>query len=175
MQIVRVDKKNLARFADFADALYEANGNYVPYNRRELTKTLSKLLFKDRSYVGLLAIEDGTVEGRILLTVKRNDQLDTDWCGYFCMFECLFDQDVSNELLTAAENVLKGMGAMYMFGSMPAYDPQNGRNISQENFEQLPPTVTSPGKKYYRQLLTNFGLAANDDGTVYTMNFGGKQ
>lgn len=163
MQIVRVDKKNLGDFVGFADALYEASPNYVPCNRRELTKVLKPLL-QNKTYVGLLAVEDGTAEGRILLTVKRNDQLDTDWCGYFCMFECLFDQDVCNELLSAAENVLKGMGAMHMMGAVP-----------DKNFdEQAPFAVASLGKKYYPELLVNFGLTLDEEG-VYSKKLGGKQ
>ena len=86
MQIKTInDKKGIKRFVAFADRIYKGDANYVPFMKKDLTKTLEKLVLKEKSYTALMVYgEDGAPQGRILFTVGVNKQLpDKARCGYF--------------------------------------------------------------------------------------------
>ena len=168
--IEKVNKRNLSKFVDFPDKLYSGDSNYVPYMKGDLTKTLDNLLFKDKSYVALLSTDKNVVQARILLTVDKNKQLHTDKCGFFCMFECVYDFKVCNELLNAAEEVLRQMGAECISGSYFPHDPDNRRGILVEGFEAPPLVFTSYNKPYYDELLTNFGMTKQTDALQYKID-----
>lgn len=168
--IETVNKRNLREFVNFPDVLYETDKNYVPYMKRDLTKTLDKLLFKQKNYVGLLYTEKNVVQARILLTVDKNKQLHTDKCGFFSMFECVYDYDVCNELLNAAVEILRQMGAECISGSYFPYDPDNRRGILVEGFDAPPLVFTSYNKPYYDDLFTNFGLKKQTDALQYKID-----
>ncbi len=54
MEVLLVNKHNLKEFIDFPDRLYANDGNYVPYMKSDLKKTLNKLLFTDKTYTALI-------------------------------------------------------------------------------------------------------------------------
>ncbi|MCH5160170.1 MAG: hypothetical protein J1F66_04940 [Clostridiales bacterium] len=170
MKVVSVDKKLIKTFVDFPDKLYAGDGNYVPYIKGDLTKTLKKLLLQDKTYDALLVVEDKTVLGRILLTVDKNKQLNTEKCGFFSMFECVDDQEVCNLLLDASVKLLKERGAKYISGTYYPYDQDNRRGILVEGFEEPPLIFTSYNKPYYSTLLTNYGLVKQTDALQYKLN-----
>ena len=168
MPIVRVDKKSLIKkFVDFPDSLYSADNNYVPYIKSDLTKTLTKLVLKEKTYVALLSTEGERVQGRILLTVSHSKSFNTDNCCYFSMFECVHDQSVCDELLREAVKVAKSLGATYFSGPYFPHDPDNRRGVLVEGFERAPLIFTSYNKKYYDSLLKNFGLKKHTDALEY--------
>lgn len=170
MKIVRVTKKYLREFIEFPDRLYKGDGNYVPYMRADLKKTLTKLLFKDESYVALLAEENGKTVARVLLTVTKNKQLDNKKCGFFSMFECVDDQAVCSALMEEAAAVAKQRGAEYICGTYFPYDQDNRRGILTQGFERAPLIFTSYNKPYYGALLENCGFTKQADTYEYTVD-----
>ena len=168
--IEKVNKRNLRKFVDFPDRLYDGDANYVPYMKGDLTKTLSKLLFEDKNYVALLSTNENKAQARILLTVDKNKQLRTDKCGFFCMFECVYDNDVCKELLDAAAQTLRQMGAEYMSGTYFPHDPDNRRGILVDGFDAPPLVFTSYNKPYYDELLTNYGMKKQTDALQYKID-----
>lgn len=167
MKIVKVDKKLIKTFVNFPDRLYKGDDKYVPYMKGDLTKTLKKLLLKDKTYVALLVVEGKTALARILFTVDKNKQLHTDKCGFFSMFECVNDQQVCNALLDETVRLLKEMGAEYISGTYYPYDQDNRRGILVEGFDEAPLIFTSYNKQYYSALLTNYGLTKQTDALQY--------
>ncbi len=170
MKIVQVDKKLINNFVDFPDELYECDANYVPYIKSDLCKTLHKLLLADKTYFALLAMDEGRTLGRVLCTVDRNKQLNTDKCGFFSMFECVHDQTVCDMLLGEATRRLKQMGATHLSGTYYPYDQDNRRGILVEGFDQPPLIFCSYNKPYYDRLLTGFGLVKHTDALQYAFD-----
>ena len=167
MKVLQVDKKLIKTFVDFPDKLYAGDDNYVPYMKGDLTKTLKKLLLQDRTYDALLVVEGKTVLGRILLTVDKNKQLNTEKCGFFSMFECVENQQACNMLLDASVKLLKERGAEFISGTYYPYDQDNRRGILVEGFDEPPLIFTSYNKRYYSTLLTNYGLRKQTDALQY--------
>ena len=170
MKVVQVNKKLIKAFVNFPDALYAGDGNYVPYMKGDLSKTLNKLLFVDKTYNALLVTEGKKVLARILLTVDKNKQLDSEKCGFFSMFECVDDQEVCNLLLDESVKILKARGAEYISGTYYPYDQDNRRGILVEGFEEPPLIFTSYNKPYYPTLLTNYGLQKQTDALQYKID-----
>ena len=159
----------IKRFVNFPDELYAGDDKYVPYMKGDLTKTLIKLLIEEKSYVALLAVDGKHTLGRVLCTVSKNKQLNTEKCGFFSMFECINDQSVCNALLDEAVRILKGWGAEYISGTYFPYDQDNRRGILVEGFERAPLIFTSYNKTYYSELLTNYGLIKHADTLEYKL------
>ena len=169
MQIVQVDKKLIKRFVDFPDKLYKGDDKYVPYMKRDLTKTLTKLLIEEKSYVALLAVDGKNALGRVLFTVSKNKQLNTEKCGFFSMFECVNDQSVCNAMLDEMVRILTTWGAEYVSGTYFPYDQDNRRGILVDGFDRAPLIFTSYNKNYYDDLLTSYGMQKQTDALEYKL------
>ena len=167
MKVLRLNKKLVKTFVDFPDKLYAGDDNYVPYMKGDLTKTLNKLLFKDKTYDALLVAEGKEILGRILLTVDKSKQLNTERCGYFAMFECVNNQAACNMLLDESVKILKERGAEYISGTYFPYDEDNRRGILIDGFDRAPLIFTSYNKTYYDDLMSNYGLKKHADTLEY--------
>ena len=167
MKVLRVDKNLIKTFVNFPDELYAGDDKYVPYMKGDLTKTLKKLLLDDKTYTALLVMDGKTPLARILLTVDKNKQLNTEKCGFFSMFECVDDQNVCNLLLDEAMSLLKAQGAEYISGTYFPYDQDNRRGILVDGFDRAPLIFTSYNKSYYKDLLTCYGLKKHTDALEY--------
>lgn len=120
MQVKTInDKKGIKRFVAFADSIYKGDANYVPFMKKDLTKTLETLVLKEKSYTALMVYgEDGAPQGRILFTVGVNKQLpDKARCGYFFLFECVNSQEAANALFAEMNRRLAAMGVEYVEGA----------------------------------------------------------
>lgn len=169
MQIVQVTKKLIKSFVNFPDQLYKGDDKYVPYMKGDLTKTLTKLLLQEQSYVALLAQQNNKVLARVLFTVSKNKQLNTEKCGFFSMFECVNDQSVCNALLDEMVRILKERGAEYLSGTYFPYDQDNRRGILVDGFDRAPLIFTSYNKDYYDTLLAGYGLKKHADTLEYKL------
>lgn len=167
MEIVQVNKNLIKKFVNFPDELYKGDDKYVPYMKGDLTKTLTKLLLKDKTYVALLAVNGKQTLGRILFTIDKNKQLSTEKCGFFSMFECVNDQQVCNALLDETVRILRTLGAEYISGTYFPYDQDNRRGILVDGFDRAPLIFTSYNKTYYDALLTDYGLQKHVDALEY--------
>jgi len=170
MQILQVDKKLLREFIDFPDKLYKDDDNYVPYMRADLKKTLTQLLFVEKSYVALIATENNETVARLLLTVTKNKQLNNELCGFFSMFECIDNQSVCNALLDKTALIVKERGANYICGTYFPHDQDNRRGILIQGFERAPLIFTSYNKPYYDKLLSAYGMTKQVDAYEYTVD-----
>lgn len=170
MDIQQVDKKRLSAFMNFPDKLYADDNNYVPYMKADLKKTLNKLLFKERSYTALIATDNGETVARILFTISKNKQINTEKCGFFTMFECVENQSICNAILDRTITILKKQGAEYISGTYFPEDQDNRRGILVSGFDRAPLIFTSYNKPYYDKLLTNYGLTKQTDALEYSID-----
>lgn len=158
------NKKELIRFVDFPDKLYKDDPNYVPYIRSDLISSLDKLLFAEKTYTALIALDSNkNVLGRVLFTIAKNKQLKTDRCGFFSLYECIDDTEVSSKLIGKMEEELRLLGAEYISGTYFPYDPDNRRGIMVQGFERAPLIFTSYNCAYYDAQMTNAGLKKHLD------------
>ena len=170
MEIVKVTKSLIKKFVEFPYRLYQGDDKFVPYMQADQIKTLKKLLLKDKTYTALVAVENKRILGRILFTVDKNKQLHTDKCAFFSMFECVDDQSVCNALLDETVKLAKQMGAKYLSGTYFPYDQDNRRGILVYGFDDAPLIFTSYNKRYYENLLVNYGLAKQTDALEYSID-----
>lgn len=170
MKIVQVNNKLIKTFVNFPDKLYKGDANYVPYMKADLTKTLKKLLLKDKTYTALLVIDGKQTLGRILFTIGKNKQLRTEQCGFFSMFECVNNQQACSMLLDETIRILKQQGAEYISGTYYPYDQDNRRGILVQGFDDAPLIFTSYNKPYYHDLLTAYGLEKQTDALQYKVD-----
>lgn len=160
MKIIKVTSADVKRFVDFPDKLYHGDPNYVPYMRADLRRTLKKLLFDEATYTALLAEnERGEVVGRVLFTIDRDKQLQTERCGFFSMYECIDDREVSRALLGEMRRILQEQGAEYISGTYFPYDQDNRRGIMVKGFERPPLIFTSYNPPYYEAQMLDAGFA----------------
>lgn len=164
MKVKKVTGADLARFVDFPDRLYRGDGNYVPFMKADLRKTLRRLLFTEGGYTALLAEDSrGRVLGRVLFTIDADKQLNTDRCGFFSLYECVDDLCVSRALLSQMREELRQQGAEYICGTYAPFDPDNRRGILVEGFDRAPLIFTSYNPPYYEAQLLDAGFSKLTD------------
>ena len=170
MEVSIVDKKRLKAFINFPDELYADDDNYVPYMRADIKKTLTKLLFKDKTYCAVIVTDNGKILARTLFTIDKNKQLKSDKCGFFSMFECVNNQKVCNALFDKVTELMREQGADYITGTYFPYDQDNRRGILYQGFDRAPLIFTSYNKSYYNDLLENYGMTKQKDALEYTID-----
>ncbi len=163
-----IRKNEINDFINFGDSLYRNDANYVPFMRGDLRKTLKKLVFEKKRYAALCSFnEAGKINGRILLTVGPNKQLQTERCGYFSHFEIVNDFSVFRELMDGAIAWLKQNGAVYILGSFFRHDPDNRRGVLVQGFALSPMIFTSHNPPYYAALFEQYGFSKLTDALEY--------
>lgn len=168
MKIVKVEKNTLNKFLDFPDRLYANDSNYVPYMRADLKKSLTKLIIERQKYTALIALDDkDQVVGRVMFTIGKDKQLKTDKCGFFSLYECIDDNDISSMMLGEMFNMLKEQGAEYVSGTYFPHDPDNRRGIMVEGFDRPPLIFTSYNPRYYATQMEAAGLEKHTDTLEY--------
>lgn len=170
MRIENVNKRNLKAFINFPDNLYRNDDKFVPYIKSDLFKTLKRLIVKEKTYNGLLAFNDkNEVVARVLFTIDTSKKLKTDKCGFFSMYECIDDIDVSDALLKEMKKQLIQLGVEYIVGSFSPFDQDNRRGIMIKGFERAPLIFTSYNFPYYDKQLFEFGFMKQIDTYEYTV------
>ena len=172
MEVIRLTTKNqLKKFINMADDLYAGDSFYVPYMKRDLYRTLKKLVLIEKSYIALAVVRDGMYIARILFTIDSSKQLKLERCGFFSHFECVNEQEVADLLLNEMINILKNQGVTYIEGSYFPYDQDNRRGIQISGFEDEPMILTSYNHPYYQFLLENNGFHKDFDTVSYRLSY----
>lgn len=173
MNIIRiVNTKQLKKFISMADSLYANDKLYVPFMRRDLYKTLKKLVIEDKSYTALVVEESGNYLARILFTFAPSKRIKLDKCGYFSHFECLNDQTCADMILGEMCRLLREKDITHVEGTYFPYDQDNRRGILVQGFEDEPMILTSYNPPYYKKLLENFGFTKDFDTVSYKLDYG---
>lgn len=161
----------LKKFVNMPDKLYRGDKFFVPYMRRDLFKTLKKLVIGEKSYTALVVELNGEYIARLLFTIGPSKQLKLERCGYFSHFECINDNTCADLLLSEMCRRLKDQGVTYVEGTYFPYDQDNRRGILVEGFEYEPMILTSYNPPYYKDLLEGFGFKKDFDTVSYKLDY----
>lgn len=153
------------------DKIYRGDKFFVPYMRRDLLKTLKKLVLIEKTYTALAVEQDGKYLARVLFTVGPSKQLKLERCGYFSHFECINDNLCANLLLDEMCRRLKAHGVTWVEGTYFPYDQDNRRGILVQGFEYEPMILTSYNLHYYKDLLEGFGFKKDFDTISYKLDY----
>ncbi|QWB95480.1 GNAT family N-acetyltransferase [Mycoplasmatota bacterium] len=122
-----------------------------------IKKELKELIFKDKTYIGLLAIQDDHVVGRVLYTYDDSKHKKSKVC-YFSMFEAIDDINVTKQLFNAIYQDMKKHHITYLEGSFTPYDPDTRRGILIKGFDEDPALFTSYNPPYYQKHFESLGF-----------------
>ncbi|MBO5772233.1 MAG: hypothetical protein J6R37_00315 [Clostridia bacterium] len=139
--------------------------------KRDLYKTLIKLVLCDKTYCAFGVYQNGKMVARALSTIAPSRQLKLDKCGYISHFECINEQTVANALLTAVCNHLKERGAEHVEATYFPFDQDNRRGIQVCGFCDEPMFLTSYNPSYYGDLLEKFGFTKDFDTVSYKCTY----
>ena len=168
LNLVKVDsKKDFKRFIDFPYLLYKGVENYVPPLKMDQKNILNreKHPFYKKAEMEMFLVEDerGDVLGRIAAIHNHvHQEYYKDDTGYFGFFECVNDLEVSNMLISAAEEWLKKRGLKRCLAPM---DPSTNYvcGLLIEGF-QYPPSIMMPyNMDYYQHLIESAGYKKGKD------------
>jgi hypothetical protein len=168
VKIVKVvTKKDLDKFIKSQWNFYKNDKNWVPpliADRRKLLDTNKNPFFK-HSEIQLFYAEndDGNIIGRIAaITNENHNKTHNDNTGFFGFFECINDQNVANELFSAAEKWLKELGKDKVIGpENPSMNDEVGLLI--DAFDTPPVILSTYNPQYYVNLIENAGYKKAKD------------
>lgn len=176
IEIFQFDNKNkkmLKEFVKFPWDLYRDDDNWVPSLNMEL---LGNKLFKavgllthehpfheHSEVVYFIAKKNNKIVGRIA-AIKNNMHIEfhNEKAGFFGFFEVIDDFEIAKLLFDRAGEWLKSKGLTIMRG--PANFSSNGSwGLLVQNFDDYPMIFTPYNKKYYENLILQYGFKKKMD------------
>ncbi|MFK8113402.1 MAG: N-acetyltransferase [Rubripirellula sp.] len=159
----RRDKK---AFLNLECEIYQNDPNWVPplwITRRELVGFKHHPFYDDADRQAFLVRRGNRVVGRVLAIINHahNRRYD-EKLGFFGFYECVDDQEASNQLLATAAAWLKQKGMTDVRGPVnPSLNYDCGMLI--DGFDS-PPTYMIPyNRDYYGALVEGFGFEKTQD------------
>ncbi len=173
MEITPVSsKRDLQEFINLPYRLYREDRNWIAPLRSEQRAQYapqSNPMLKHCEYQLFLARQQGEVVGRISAFI---DHLALEhWqrpIGLFGSFESINNAEVSDGLLTAARDWLRGKGMSTMRGPWSFASQEWGLVV--DGFKPEPVILAPYNPPWYNTLLTNFGLEKVKDLLVYVID-----
>ena len=156
-----LSRGDLSRFIKLPWRLYEDDPQWVAPLISERKRHLDRRrnpFFEHAEAEYFLAWRDGRPVGRITAHVDRrfNEFHDNDW-GMFGFFECEPDQEIAQELLTAAEEWLRARGRDRMIGPMD-FSTNHECGLLVEGHERRPQILECWHHPHYAAQLEACGL-----------------
>ncbi len=154
--------RDLDRFIQFPHQLYSEDSPWVAPLKSERKKFLSLEInpfFEHAEAEYFLALsDDEKILGRIAAVVDHDhNKFHKECTGFFGMFECVNDVDVSTLLLNAAEQWCRDKGMHRMRGPM-SLSINHECGLLVENFDDPPALGIPYNPLYYADLLHHWGL-----------------
>lgn len=162
-----VTKDDVNKFVDLPDKIYENDEFYVKPLRSDYIKYITgettsvNSVGRSKMYI---AIKNGEVVGRILVGI--NDELNEYHNikdAYFSQFESINDKEVSKALYDTAIKWAKENGANKIKGPMSLPGGEDNRGFLIDNFDDEPYIQNVYNKKYYNDLIVDYGFSKYHD------------
>ena len=155
--IIKVEtKKQLKDFIYFPKTLYQDEPNYVYPFFRVLTKELTRLVLKEKTYHALLFVYNREILGRILYTFERKSENES--ICYFSFFDFYEDLSVAKALVDRMAEHMKAEGVSRMEGPYAPYDPDTRRGVLTNRFDALPSVFLTYNYPYYVDIYEKLGF-----------------
>lgn len=170
-EIIKVHKsKDIKRFIDFPHDLYKGDPNYVPeiYLAQKDLLNKKKNPFFQHSIADLyLAVKDNKIVGRIAAIHNKNyNDYHESKIGFFGFFECINEPEVAKLLLDKASAWIRERGLNVLHGPTN-FTTNETAGILVEGFDSPPVVQLTYNKKYYLDLLSNYGFHKEMDMYAY--------
>ena len=173
MNVVEVtNNRQFKTFLKVPDIINLKIDNYISALKLNTISALNKKknpLWKYGSYRLFVAYKEMKPVGRVaaIYSVKHHE-LYNDNCGYFGYFDCINDESVAFELLTAAQNALLSHNCVKMIGPInPTTNYELG--ILVEGFDTKPYFMMNFNQPYYGKILENLGCYKEMSFKAYTV------
>ena len=175
MIIRQIDQKNareLYRFIQFPNQLYQKNRFFVPSLTLNIKWILSdKNPFFQHSEVALfIAIEHDKIVGRIA-AIYNTTHINTyhDNTGFFGFFDTVNKWEVAQSLIYSAFSWLESKGIQKMIGPTNL-TTNDSCGVLMEGFDQKPMALMPYNAPYYADLLEQAGLKKAEDLYSYSID-----
>jgi len=180
VKIIKVrTKSDLKKFIMLPWEIYKDDPNWVPPLISEMKKTLKPFInpatriARQKECELFLALKNDKPVGRIFtginwaLNQKKNERM-----GYFSLFECINDTDVSNALFDNAFSWFKGKGISIVRGpvSTEGADMDELKGLLIDAFNSPPVIMNTYNPEYYVKLMENYGLEKFKDLYAYYLD-----
>jgi GNAT superfamily N-acetyltransferase len=169
-------KKDIKRFVMLPWEIYRGDRNWVPPLIKDMKKTLDPEKNRRLSqghHNAFLAFKDGKPAGRIYtgideaLNKKKNIKT-----GYFSLFECINDSEVSTALFDAASFWFIEKGIEKIFGPVSTLGAEEDENkgLLIDSFDRPPVLMNSYNPPYYVDLIEGYGFEKGYDLFAYFLD-----
>jgi len=168
--------KDLKKFIMLPWKIYKGDKNWVPPFIDEMKKSFNlsdKTLASKIKYEIFLALKDNEPAGRICAAIDTRLNSEKNMkMGYFSLFECINDVNVSNALFDSAFAWFTENGIKTVFGpySPLGADSDEDKGLLIEGFDKPPFLMTSYNPPYYKDLVENYGFSKNYDLFAYYLD-----
>lgn len=163
-------KKERAKFIDFPHDLYANDPNYVPelfLGQDDLLNPAKHPYYKHSSARLFLAYRDGKIVGRIAAFWNVNhNAFNKVNEGQFGFFDCINDQEVADQLFTAAEAWVKDKGGDNIVGPINL-TTNDTTGLLVQGFDRPPMAMMPYNFPYYEDLILQAGFAKKVDLRAY--------
>jgi GNAT superfamily N-acetyltransferase len=174
VEAISRSKKDLHRFFDVADRIYEGDANWVPPLRDDVAKVFSKKNpFFEHAEIQLFVARRGDADvGRIAAIVDRaHNDFHGEKTGFFGFFESIDDREVSNALLETAARWARDRGMNVLRGpANPSLNDEAGLLV--EGFDSPPVLMMTYNPRYYVDLIEGAGFVKAKDLLAYWFEIG---
>lgn len=169
MRLIELDtaqRRDVARFVRFPFALYADCPQWVPPLLSEAAKPLRR---KEHPFYGhsdatfFLVESEGETLGRIaVLEHRRYNQIRGRREAFFCLFDCVNDEQASNLLFEAAYAWAQRRGLVEIIGPK-GFLQADSQGLLVEGFEHRPAVNIAYNYAYYDALVKAAGLSKETD------------
>jgi hypothetical protein len=169
-------KRDLRRFFDVADRIYEGDPNWVPPLRDDVAKVFSeKNPFFEHAEIQLFVARRADADvGRIAAIVDRShNDFHGEKTGFFGFFESVYDLEVSDSLFQTAARWARERGMEVLRGpANPSLNDEAGLLV--EGFGSPPVLMMTYNPSYYVDLIEGAGFTKAKDLLAYWFEIGTK-
>jgi hypothetical protein len=170
IKIIKVrTNSELKKFIMLPWEIYEGNSNWVPPLISDMKKTLKPLIdpvSRKKECELFLALKNNKPVARIftginrMLNDKKNEQM-----GYFALFECINDIEVSKALFDKTFSWFRERGITIVRGpvSIEGADMDENKGLLINAFDCPPVIMNSYNPEYYIELFEKYGLEKYKD------------
>lgn len=169
------NKRDLAKFIDVPWTVMAGEKNWIPPLKLERNQLLSKKTnpyFEHAEAAYFLATKDGEPIGRI--SAQKCDLVQKhmgEGTGQFGFFDCLNDQNLSQDLFDHASDWLRGKGMTRVMGPFNlSINEEVGMLI--DGFDTPSCFLMAYNKPYYQELVESAGFTKAKDLYAYWLNIG---
>lgn len=175
-EIKKLDKKSrhLKKFINLEFKLYKNDRNWVAPLKSDTKKVLKgkgNPLFENGDQAFFMIYKDKKPVGRVLVGIDEElNRVRGFKQGFFSMFECIDDVNACKALLDVSMDWLTERGMERVIGPLSPSNGDDRKGFVVMSDDGPPVLLNAHTKKYYPELIEEYGFTKNDDHFAYLFN-----